>query len=337
MKQNPTEPPVAPRVRFEQVDVLRGFAALTVVFSHYIPFWERYLGNIWVLVPNSFGSHAVKLFFIISGLVIFMTLDKCRSVFEFAVLRFSRLYPAYWTSLGLSTFIGVVIFGDNFWPGGLVANITMFQEFIGSKNFDEVYWSLTVELAFYLNVAWLFALGFHKRPLTCITAWLCLSAIWAVTLHVPGSDVRGWLAIFLALDYAAYFSIGILFYNTRGRQWTPAEFTILIAALVTEYLVASWEGLAVAVVSTTLVYAALSGYLKILTNRFTLWLGAISYSLYLIHRNIGYKLLPWFHDLGLDVFAAISVTTLLILGLAAAITFWVERPASRLIRSKMKS
>lgn len=323
------------RVRVKEVDVLRGLAALTVVLSHYFPHWKRYLGDVWVIVPGELGYYAVKLFFVISGLVIFMTLDRCNSVREFGVLRFSRLYPAYWTTLVLATLVGTVFAGRSLWAGGFVVNTTMFQEFIGYPNLDNVYWSLTVELAFYLNVAWLYALGVHKNVLSCTSVWLALSALWAVTVFDPNSDDRDWFALLFALDYAPYFVIGILFYRAHDKGWRAPEFSILAAALVVEFMIASWEGLFVAIVSTSLVYAALAGHLKFINGRVTLWLGAISYSLYLGHRNIGYDLLPWLHDHGLGPVPAIAVTTLIVIGLASAVTFWVERPSSRFIRSRM--
>lgn len=326
-----------PQIRFQQIDVLRGLAALTVVFSHIIPYWNRYLGDVWVIVPGAFGYYAVNLFFIISGMVIFMTLDKCNSVAEFALLRFSRLYPAYWTTLLLSTLIGVVIFGNAFWLGGFVVNGTMFQEFLGYGNLDNVYWSLTVELAFYLNAAWLFALGFHKKILTVVSVWLCLSGVWAITDVDHGGTVRDWISLLMALEYAPYFVIGILFYHGRGRRWRLSEFGLLAASLAVEYLIASWEGLAVAVASSLLVLAATLGLLRVFTCRFTLWLGTISYSLYLIHRNIAYNMLPWLHGHGLGPVTGLTITTLVVVGLAAGVTYWVERPASRMIRARLKN
>lgn len=318
--------------RFESIDVLRGFAALTVVFSHYFPFWNRYLGDVVVIVPAQFGYYAVNLFFVISGMVIFMTLEKCNSVFDFAVLRFSRLYPAYWATLILATIVVVAIFENPFWAGGFVINATMFQEFFRFPNLDNVYWSLTVELAFYLNVAWLLALGLHNRINGCIAGWLFLSGIWALLLHDPSRDDRDWFSILLALDYAPFFAIGILFYEGRGRLWRPIELGLFAAALLVEYLIASWEGLAVAVISSILVFAAMKGILNFATNRITLWLGTISYSLYLIHRNIAYNLLPWLHEHGFGPLTSITITTVGILALAASVTFWVEKPASRKIR-----
>ena len=319
--------------RLEGIDVLRGLAALTVVFSHYIPYWHRYLDDIVVLVPGSMGYHAVELFFVISGMVIFMTLEKCKTAADFAWLRFSRLFPTYWTTLGIATFVTVVIFGQSFWLGGFIVNTTMFQEFLGYPNLDNVYWSLTVELAFYLNVAWVFALGLHKKINACLVVWLSLSAIWALTLFDPGRDDRDWLSVLFAFDYAPFFAFGILFYKARGRRWTSADVGLLVMTLVVQFLIASWQGVTALAISAMLVFAGLSGYLRFLTNKLTLWLGAISYSLYLIHRNIAYNILPWLHEQGFGPIAGIAVTVIGMLGLAAAVTFLVERPASRRMRS----
>ncbi|HYM36497.1 MAG TPA: acyltransferase, partial [Steroidobacteraceae bacterium] len=151
------------RHRLQGIDLLRGFASLWVVLSHYIPHWNDTIAPTLVIVPREYGRFAVYLFFAISGFVIFMTLDRCKTVTDFVVLRFSRLYPAYWATLLFATAISVAVFGARFWSGGFIVNLTMLQEFLRYPNFDVAYWSLTAELAFYLNAAWLFALGWHRR------------------------------------------------------------------------------------------------------------------------------------------------------------------------------
>jgi len=68
--RNTDTPPNSKAAHIQEIDVLRGLAALTVVFSHYFPYWNRYNGEIPVLVTNAVGSDAVRLFFAISGFVI---------------------------------------------------------------------------------------------------------------------------------------------------------------------------------------------------------------------------------------------------------------------------
>ena len=56
-----------------------------------------------------------------------------------------------------------VVFGKPLWVGGYVVNLTMVQEFVGFRNLDLVFWSLTVELAFYVTMGLLFAAGLLPR------------------------------------------------------------------------------------------------------------------------------------------------------------------------------
>jgi peptidoglycan/LPS O-acetylase OafA/YrhL len=322
--------------RLQEIDVLRGFAALWVVLAHYVPHWNDRLEPVFVPIPNAFGIYAVQLFFVISGFVIFMTLDRCRSVREFAVLRFSRLYPTYWATLILATLVSVSLFGENFWLGGTMANLTMFQEFLRFPHLDVVYWSLSLELAFYLNATWLFALGWHRQVRWVVVVWLVGAGAWALALPViaPGQEpVRDWLALLFALDFAPYFAIGVVFFDAMKHAWSPSRVGLIALAVTAEFVIHGWSGLAVIAVILSLFFAATHGYLRFLVAKPTLWLGAISYSLYLIHRNLGYQLLDWMHAHGVSVALAIPIAILSALLLATLLTYGIERPALARIRS----
>ena len=337
-----------PDTRYSEIDVLRGFAALAVVFSHYFPFWDRYAEPIPVLIPNAVGYWAVKLFFVISGFVIFFTLERCRSVLDFVVLRFSRLYPAYWASLFVATLVGVSIGASDFWLGGFVANATMAQQFLGFPHLDNVYWSLSVELAFYVNVAALFALRLLRRLYLVVGVWLAASALWAIGWHDMGNvtaaagdlvatDERDWAALLFAFDYSPYFALGIVFYRGKTQGWTPASFVLCLFALGVEFVLAGWEGLAVALVCVGAFALAVNGHLRVLVGKLTLWLGSISYSLYLIHRNLGFLLLAWLADHAIAGFMAIGIAVAGALLAASILAFGIERPVSSRIRSWYKS
>lgn len=320
------------RHRYDEIDVLRGLAACWVVLSHYLPHWGKYLGPVLILVPNSWGIEAVKLFFVISGFVIFTTLDRCTSVTDFVVLRFSRLYPTYWATLLIASAAGTALFGGHLWVGGLFVNLTMFQEFLGVGNLDNVYWSLTVELAFYLNVTWLFALGLHRKPQSVVIGWLLLTCLWTLTPHVPGTDHRGWLALLFAMDYSPYFAMGIVFFAVSRQGWSYSRAGLVTLALATEYLIRGWGGVGIASFIALVFVLGIRGRLKIIVSRPTLWLGSISYSLYLLHRNLGYDTLDWLHQQQVGPAIAVPITVLGALALSGAVTYGIERPAMRRIR-----
>lgn len=318
-----------PDHRLLEIDVLRGLASMWVVLSHYGPHWNEHLAPIFVLIPNSFGIYGVLLFFAISGFVIFMTLDRCRTVTEFAILRFSRLYPTYWTVLLFGTVADIALFGGKLWVGGILTNLTMFQEFLRFPHFDVVFWSLSVELAFYLNAAWLFALRWHHRVCAVIAIWLIGASVWALTQPIippSGEPNRGWLALLFAFDFAPYFSVGVLFFDASKHGWSSSRVTLLVLAMVAEFLIRGWGGIMVATGVLALFFSATYGYLRFLILKPTLWLGAISYTLYLVHRNLGYQALDWFHAHNWKAALAIPLTILGALLLATLLTYGVERP-----------
>lgn len=304
------------------------------MLSHYQPYWNTYLGQAQVIVPNDVGIHAVELFFVVSGFVIFLTLERCATLGDFAMLRASRLYPAYWTAILVGTAASVLLWHEHLWPRGLLANLTMFEEFVGVPRWDNVFWSLSVELAFYLNVAWVFALGLHRRPRLMVAAWLLATCGWALLGGQPDldHDHRPWPAVWFVLDYAPYFSIGILFYDIRKSGWSRASAALLALAVLAKWLTAGWPATLVAVGVAALVWLAVRGRLSFLVSRATLGLGAISYSLYVIHRNLGYRALDWLHAHGVGGNVASAVVVAGALGAATLMTYGIERPALAAIR-----
>src|SRR5438094_6534358 len=149
--------------RLAEVDALRGVAALSVVLFHYTTrFAELYQPTPAAAVSFQGGQYGVNLFFIISGFVIFMTLERTRRTSDFVVSRFSRLFPAYWVAIAMT-------FAITHWlglPGQLVdagsaaANMLMLHGLLlRVPHVDGVYWTLEVELLFYCGMLILYRLN----------------------------------------------------------------------------------------------------------------------------------------------------------------------------------
>src|SRR5260370_24825874 len=111
------------------------------------------------LTPGHFG---VELFFIISGFVILMTMERKKSVLEFAPSRFARLMPAFLASLVLATTLLIL------WPmppldtptlRQFLANLTMAPSLFGEADIDPPYWTLTYGLVLYAFMALILRFG----------------------------------------------------------------------------------------------------------------------------------------------------------------------------------
>ena len=79
--------------RLQELDALRGVAALCVAFFHYTN------GTFLYNLVFKFGGTAVDLFYMISGFVIFLSVVNAASWKEFVKKRIARLYPTYWICL----------------------------------------------------------------------------------------------------------------------------------------------------------------------------------------------------------------------------------------------
>ena len=326
----------SPSSRVVELDALRGIAALAVVAFHYTTQYGQQYGH---TTPLGFGfppgNYGVNLFFLISGFVIFMTLERTRTAMDFVVSRFSRLFPAYWAAMAL-TAVFVYLLGmpeQRLSLRDLLLNLTMMQQILGGEHLDGSYWTLQVELFFYAQMLLWFALGQLKRIHVIILLWLGLAMGYGevVQHRMHFSYLARELMI---LRHIPFFALGILFYRLHTRpQENRLNYAMmglcLVAIGVANPLVFLWVGIACCGIFLLFV----NNLLAWLRGAFFVFLGSISYSLYLLHQAIGFALI---HDLerrGVPSVLACLLTLAIVLTLASALTFVVERPAMRKIRS----
>lgn len=320
------------KTRIAELDVLRGVAAFAVVIFHYSGHCTRYLEAF----PFNFtiGHYGVELFFVISGFVILMTLERCKTVTDFAISRFSRLYPAYWATLALLIALDLLK-GSPVWITGYAVNSTMMQRFVGIGNIDDVFWTLGVELAFYLLIATFFAIAGTRNIFIAIAIWLATINLLLHCGAMGDTQLLRTATLILIPDYAPYFAAGAAFYQMRDAQRLP-PLRLHIIVGICWVSIAMNKGTAdsiAAAILFSIFYLLQLTDIKSIANPITIWLGTISYSLYLTHRNFGYTVLFALDRAGVPSLVAFSVAIAAALALASALTYCVEQPAMRKLRS----
>lgn len=329
----------SPSVRVVELDALRGIAAVAVMAYHYTTRYTEQIGHAGGMPLDLLaGKYGVQLFFLISGFVIFMTLERTRNAMDFVVSRFSRLFPGYWSALAITSLV-VYSIGLPLQQLPLrdwALNLTMVQEFLGGEHLDGSYWTLQIELFFYAQMLLWYMLGLLKRIHWIIAGWLVLAAIEGVC------EKHGWhfsyvLRELLILRFIPFFAMGILFYRIRQH---PGEWP-LNAAMIALCLFAIGIGerpvfLLVGTICCAIFIAFTLGWLRFLNVRFFAWLGTLSYSLYLIHQAIGFAVIYRLEQLGVQSLAACGAAVAVAFGLAMLLSYGVERPAMRWIRSEWK-
>jgi len=330
------------QTRISSLDGLRGIAALLVVGWHFLGAAPGRYPEIGDPVPHAIlAANGVQLFFLISGFVIMMSLRK-GSIRAFATARFIRLYPIYWICVIL-TFLLVTAFPL---PEVRVSiaeaaiNLTMVQSYLGVPHVDSVYWTLAIELAFYIQAALLWKAGLlrGKRLLPTLATWIIASALVGRFVPRPTEIAPNLLhsGLHQAFDYIPLFVLGIvalvIFEGRRDVQaWGVAAIGLL--ALVNMELVADagWAGIPLfGVVLFVLLVSPLGT-----TSRPLIFLGEISYVLYLIHQNLGYVIMRWLGGAGVPQVATTLITLVIALGAATLLTFFVDKPLRKVLRSRL--
>ncbi|WP_041390358.1 acyltransferase family protein [Sphingobium chlorophenolicum] len=316
--------------RLTELDALRGLGALCVLVFHYSTRFHELFPQA-AHVPFSFlgGNYRVLLFFAISGFAIFFTLDRIRTVADFLVNRFARLYPAYLVAMLLTLGIEYLARASQLLigPGAILANFTMLQGFAFLPEVDGAYWTLTVEIAFYFCMMSLWKWTGLRRLEPVLAAWLALRWLYALW---PGMPER--VVMLLVLRYVPFFIIGILSYRiwSGQRRWRDqAPYAVL--ALLSIATIDSWD-IALAGFILLAVFAALvAGKLRFLRLRPLVWMGGISYSFYLIHQHVGFVVMLKMAEAGYNPWAGFATAFAVALALGTIINRAVERPVGEAI------
>lgn len=281
--------------RIEYLDSLRGIAALMVVTSHFL---ERTpLRDTWFLSHFNLGQFGVVIFFILSGMVIPYSLGNSKqAIKKFITSRFFRLYPAYWFSV-LFAVLSAIFFTDTFPELKIIAfNLTMIQSLFNIPDLFGVYWTLIIELIFYV----LCVLLFVSKLLHNIFCSLIISIVMLLVASIA-AYMRWQLE--MKIPVAIPLAMSLMFFGVLWREATInnnkralnysiiwiCSFIVMLPAICflaysksfgfSENPIAYWATYTCAL----LFFLLFTSKIKML-SRYLVFLGTISYSLYLLHQ-----------------------------------------------------
>lgn len=345
--------------RFGHIDSMRAIAALLVVWLHTSEIFVKIStpsvqdGLYQVAHFFDFGRIGVVIFFAISGFVIPASLsgNRLEGTRAFIIKRFFRMYPLYWLSIPFGLITSWYIWGKDISGTAILWNFTMVQEAVGYPSIQGLYWTLQTELAFYALCVGLFLTGLLRSVwvLSGLAAMFTLAHLGPPVLALIGVHVPSISSPALA---TMSLNLGVMFWGALFRAWVdqrafPAAANVPLFGYVIAWLclvlyaiklyainAAYWQLVAPYAIGIS-AFAALA-ISKRVTSPLLVWLGTVSYSIYLLHPVVLYTIsslvqlsdMEWLKGwtTGGYMLLAIIMTVLL-----SALTYrYVERPAMRL-------
>ncbi len=355
--------------RINTLDSFRFFAILAVMLFHYYARWAPplYACNFYPYSGTagyfSYGYLGVHFFFIISGFVIAYTLHATPGFFSFWKKRFIRLFPAM-AICSLITFVFFCLadrnylFPDSYSGLNLLYSFTLIKPtllnhitHLQGNYINGSYWSLWPEIQFYGLVSLIYFLKPKSFYTNFTLVALGIFIVHKLLLNLQGSNVLGipstaqfnnsyiyWVRDIFNLPYfVPWFLMGALLHQLYSKQHSKLTWPALLMALILLMQDAgNWKVMAITclmlLVFTLLIYRP--ALLHFLSHRSLTNVGIASYSLYLIHENLGVFLI---HQYGscLGPLAVLFPILLMALFIAFSLLLYkyVERPLNKWIKN----
>ena len=279
---------VAPKTHkhCESAHALRGIAALAVAWFHFTSGQPVFLPEGSLLrLSGSYGYLGVAVFFVISGFVIPYSLENMKyrlpgNAKEFAVRRFWRIYPPYLVAFILTVALTAVsshIPGSHaklpdFGAATIIGNLTYTAPWIGGEWASPIFWSLAIEIQFYLMAAISAPALLSKNRFVIFTTLFAISCL----SFVPADKT-------LLFWYLPTFGAGVcwfLYYSNR-LSFVDASGQALGFVVVAWLTMGLEYAIAIALAFATIAMPVRKS-VPILS-----FLGTISYSVYLLHSPVG--------------------------------------------------
>jgi len=306
--------------RFEIIDILRGLAALAVVVFHVrvdlwvgwreiqahpeaFSVWDRLAA--WLSLPAPVLGHAVMLFFVVSGFCVHLPYATgAFRLLPYTIRRFTRIYPPYLAAVILT--LGVELLLAEYFAtpatsvGKYLQTIFMVQNYPpreGQLISNPALWSLPVEMEFYILYPLLLVFGRKMGS----AGWLLVSGSFSAVgagidliygqSWLLGNFAEYWLLWCSGAWLADQVSAGKL---APWSHWKTLLSGLLLAAgvwstfrnhpIVIQHFI--WGAFYFMLVLWCLAAAPFQNQSHTKVWSWLVKLGAVSYSLYLVHSPL---------------------------------------------------
>lgn len=317
---------MTPEKRVSAIDCLRGLAALSVCFFHFVHGNGHYLPPANYLKKiGSCGFLGVEIFFIISGFILPLSLESSnyslKNYFPFILKRLIRIDIPYLVVILLGIVLAYLSTLSPFYKGlpfyidyiNIALHIGYLTSIFGKAWINPAFWTLALEFQFYLLIALIYPLLIRKGAY--LHVFIALSLI--SSYFIQTND--------FIFSYLPFFCLGIVFFKYY-RSFIDFKTFLTLAISIYVFVLLKFDYRYVIASLLPLVIF----YKYDIANKLLLFLGKISYSIYLLHIPIGTRIINITDSLVQDPSIkslVVFMDILLVVGVSYLFNTFVETPA----------
>lgn len=297
---------------------------MSVAWFHFTQSHSETLGNGFQVAIGEYGYLGVQIFFVISGMVIPIAVTKmtCGSPRHFLGRRLIRLTPPFWGALVTAVVLWQVSFLLGFAPTSpslgwdvYMSNATYTAGILALPWVIPVFWSLAIELQFYILMLLFVRFGFNRRSIN----FTFLSVSVAAPFVVPSPT--------LVFHFLPFFALGMVVFLAIDKRMDTIVEGFWVIALAVSIELSSGTATSIAALAAYAYCRYGIGF----TPKWLRGVGLVSYSLYLIHVPVGGRVMNLMSRLDHSSWLVFGpILALLSSILAAWLMFLlIEKPAIR--------
>lgn len=330
--------------QIDNITGLRGFAAISVMLLH-IRSGQLADSYGWFAFVFANGGYGVDVFFILSGFILayvhgqdFANGVTMRGARDFLIARLARIYPVHLFMLIMVALVlrlhGITDWSPIDTARAFYANLALVHAWGTTPDgtFNQPSWSISAEWAAYLLFPLLAFITAKWPRAVCLVVgiYAALSPALYNWVHFKNGE--------MAFRCVGFFTGGFLAYRTFGvardsRLWAAGVWVAIAALLLgLKYLRADGQyPYLFAIAATALIVCLFKSHaLWLFSNPVSVFLGRISYSLYMSHVVVIFsirKLSGGMQPMWVELAWIFAIATL--------IYYMVEEPARKTIRGMM--
>jgi peptidoglycan/LPS O-acetylase OafA/YrhL len=277
------------------------------------------------------GYAGVSFFFILSGFILSYSyqerlLSGKMNVLHFYKARIARIYPLHLLTFIIAAILLEPVYFKIQYFVKFISNLTLTQSFLPLKSayftFNAPSWSISDEMFFYLLFPFIIYLVYKRQNIFHILLFSTLTILFFLTFIIKKETYQHALFYINPIMRIADFCIGICLYNfcvrasakrermLKNVKWGGVEIisvTVFICFYLLAYYIPKvyrysfWYWIPISLLIVVF-YLSRNGLCsKVLSNKYFVLLGEISFGFYLFHQLIGRLFLGFISKMQIDV------------------------------------